>query len=226
MQQATSLDRAFRRNRLCGAVVLAVALLAGRPARASALEIKVAEISIAGGTVRAVLELRDVFTSSFQKVIEAGGSLYVRIEAELWEDRAAWDRLVAPNVTITFKVSPNGQPNIITVNDPAGSAASFPAYPSSLPLRVDVAPATRIEDLRKYYMHAIARVGLGGESEIEGVGDAVFGTDRDASGVAAIGKLFFREALRISDYLQSATAETTSRRFTGKQITAPPLIKP
>ena len=75
-------------------------------------------------------------------------------------------------------------------------------------------------------MHAIARLGLGGEGEIEGIGDAVFGSDRDASGVASVGKFIFREVLRLSDYIQSSTAETTSRRFTGKQISSGNTHKP
>jgi hypothetical protein len=191
-----------------------------------ALEIKVAEINIAGGSVRAVVELRDVFTTSFTKVIETGGSIYVRVDAELWEDRATWDRLVAQGVILTFRVTPGDRPQVIAVKDPAGSTASFPAYPSALPLTVDLAPGSRIEEARKYYMHAIARLGLGGDGEIEGLGDAVFGNDRDASGVAAVGKFIFREMLRLNDYIQSSTAETTSRRFTGKQISAGTARKP
>jgi hypothetical protein len=222
--RANPVQRQSSRGRTGALVLVGLFFVSSIPVHA--LEIKVAEINLAGGSVRAVVELRDVFTSSLKKVIETGGSIYVRVEAELWEDRATWDRLVAQGVIVTFRVSTSDRPQVIAVKDPAGQSSSFPAYPSELPLTVDLAPSSRIEEARKYYMHAIARLGLGGEGEIEGIGDAVFGSDRDASGVASVGKFIFREVLRLSDYIQSSTAETTSRRFTGKQISSGNTHKP
>ncbi len=213
-------------GRQAATILMGLAVLLSSSARLLALEIRVAEVSLAGGSVRAVIELRDVFSTSLKKMIETGGSLYIRIEAELWEDRATWDRLVAQGVMMTFRVSSGDKPQVLSVRGPAGGMTSFPGYPSELPLKIDLAPGSRIEDARKYYMHAIARLGLGGESEIEGIGDAVFGNDRDASGVAAVGKFLFREVLRLSDYIQSTTAETTSRRFTGKQIISRAVANP
>jgi hypothetical protein len=196
----------------CGLAILATTPL-------SALEARMVELRAGGPLVHAVLELRDVFGRKDRDLVDAGGTLYVQIDAELWEDRPTWDRIVSPPSTTVFRILRDRARKHIALADPDGGVMSYVEFPDRLPLRLEVAPADRIQDESRYYLFAVATVGgsprRGGTRE---VGDAVFGDEREASGLAAVGRFLFRTAQQISDYLQTASVDFTSRRMTGKQI--------
>ena len=184
---------------------------------ASALEARVADLSAAAPFVRAAVNVKDAFPPPFRQVLADGGTLYLRIQAELWEDRT-WDRLIAPRLALTFRIGRGPQTGSLTVNDPAGTQTTYPGYPALFTIHLDLAPLDRLEDERQYYVHAIATLGTTEGREIDDVGNVVFGSDSDSSGLAAIGKYVFRKALEITDYFQSASSETTSRKWTGNEI--------
>lgn len=184
---------------------------------AAAFEVTVTELSAEFPAVRASVSLKDAFAPPFRQVLVDGGTLYLRIQAELWEDRA-WDRLTAPRIILTFRIEPGVQTGTVTVNDPAGTPTTYPDYPALFTARIDLAPIDRLDDARRYYVHAIATLGTSEGREIDDVGNVVFGSESDSSGLAAIGKYVFRKAVEITDYFQTASSETTSRKWSGKEI--------
>jgi hypothetical protein len=201
-----------------GRLLFTSAFIAVASAPLLALDAKVGEIRVAATVVRAALELKGVFRPAYRQVIEEGGTLFVRIESELWEDRPAWDRLASPARVTVFRVRRDRVARRVTVADPSGALVPYADFPDPLGVTIDVAPADRIQDDGRYYLHALTRVGNSLDLESREVGDAVFGSDEDASGLAAVGKFIFRKAQQISEYLQTVTADVTSRKLTGKQI--------
>ena len=69
---------------------------------------------MAGGGIRATLEIRDMFPEKFQAVLEDGAAIDLRLQIELWEDRPVWDKLAQPAVVSVFRI----------VMDPATRIAS------------------------------------------------------------------------------------------------------
>jgi hypothetical protein len=190
---------------------------AGSTAIAADMDAQLGEVRAIGPTVRASLDLRDLFTEKYRAMLQSGGTLHVRIQAEVWEDRSLWDKLVRPAIISVFRIirDPNGQ---ITVADAVGIVTSLPWTAAALPLRVDVAPLDAIDDNRKYYLRVVATVGTIEEREVEVTGDAVFGKGESTVSVARVGKLIFNTVLQVSDYLQSVTSEVRSRVFQGREV--------
>ncbi|MBI2834633.1 MAG: hypothetical protein HYX76_09445 [Acidobacteria bacterium] len=183
-----------------------------------ALEGKVTDLRAMGTSVQAAFELKEVFQEKFRRLIERGGNIHVRVEAELWEDRPAWDRLVRPAAVVDFRVARDPVARVIVVADPFGGTTSYTSYPDPLLVRVDVAPIERIVEAAEYYVHAVLTIGTLAEREIEDVNDAVFGRDEESTGIGTIGKFVIGKILQISDYFQRTTTETSSRTFTGRHI--------
>ena len=50
------------------------------------------------------------------------------------------------------------------------------------------------------------------------VGDAVFGSEGDTNSLGALGRMVVKTAMKVSDYLQSVSAETKSRKLAGAEI--------
>jgi hypothetical protein len=90
-----------------------------------------------------------------------------------------------------------------------------------MPIDVALGDAARVSASARYYVHVIATLGTLAEREVDDVGDAVFGKPSDANSLGALGRLVFRTVLQISDYLQSVTAETRSRKLAGSDIIRP-----
>ncbi len=211
MIRPSGVGRLPRRPVVAALVVLLLAT------RGEALEARVTEWQVAGGTVRAAVELRDVFADRFRKLVEDGRTLHVQVTSELWETRTLWDRLVrAPSASV-FGAVRDPALRTIVVEDAAGTRLSFASFPKTMVVWIDVAPASRFDASRTYYLHLSVTVGTVAEREIEGVSDAVFGTG-EASGLGALGKLFFQKVLKLADYLQSESCETTSRKTPGRDI--------
>ena len=200
-------------------VIAAIVIVATAIEAWAGMEAQLNEVRAIGPTVRASLDLRDAFTEKYRGMLQGGGTLHVRIQAEIWEDRPLWDKLVRPAIVSVFRVirNPNSE---IGVADAVGIVASLPWMSASLPLRVDVAPLEAIHDDRKYYLRIVATIGTIEERQIEETGEAVFGRGESSVSVARVGKLIFNTVLQVTDYLQSVTSEIRSRVFQGREVRA------
>jgi hypothetical protein len=201
---------------------IAAALLVGSavvaPVTLAALDTRISELRTIGRTVRAAVDVRDMFPENLRSVVQSGSALHVRVQAELWEDRPMWDRLVRPAVVTVFRIVRDPTTAQIAVSDAVGQVASFATYPEMVPLRVDVGPADAVSDGSRYYLRLMTTIGTIAEREIESTGDAVFGRDESTVSIASVGKLLFRTVLQITDYLQSVSAEARSRVFEGREL--------
>lgn len=205
-------------GRACAALALAMFLGLMAAAPAHALETHIGEVRALDKSVLASLNLRDVFSEKFRQVLQSGGALHIRVQAELWEDRPIWDRLVRPAVVTVFRIVRDPSTAQLAISDAFGKLLAFPAYPDTLPLRVDVAPAEAIADSTRYYLRLITTVGTIAEREIAQTDDAVFGRDEGTVSLKQVGKFLFHTVLQITDYLQSVTSEARSRVFQGREL--------
>jgi hypothetical protein len=190
--------------------------IAGGDARAAALEVRVAQVRAASTRVAATLELRDLLRDGFLEILRRGRSIFLQVEAELWEDRRIADRLTLTTSPLTFRIDADGA-GIVVVSQ-SGDRAAYGDPTAPLPLRVDVGPASVLVDDRAYYLRAAATAATVAERDIEQVGTAIFGDPQSAAGLAGLGRFVFGTLLRIGRYLESASAETTGDRLTGLQI--------
>ena len=196
-------------------------LLAATPA--AALEVQVKDLRAPASVVTTVIELRDVLPDRFKKTLEGGGILHLRVQAELWESRPVWDRLVYPAIVRVFRFR-RASVDGLSITDPSGTTTNFPAPPESVPVVVNLGDTTRLTPAERYYVHVIATLGTLAEREVDEVGDAVFGRASETNGLGSLGRLVFRAVLQVSDYLQSVSAETRTRKTAGADIlkAAPP----
>src|SRR5882672_10442776 len=195
--------------------MLVCGLLTAAPA--TALDVHVKDVRAESSSVTATLELRDVLPDRFRRTLDEGGVLHLRVQAELWESRPVWDRLVYPAIVRVLRFR-RASSDGLSVTDPNGSATTYAAAPRSLPVVLDLGDARRITPAERYYVHVIATLGTLAEREVDEVGDAVFGRPSEANGLGSLGRLVFRTALQISDYLQSVSAETRSRKMSGVDL--------
>jgi len=186
-------------------------------APAAALDVQVKEVRAASSVVSATLELRDILPDRFKKTLDQGGVLHLRVQAELWESRPVWDRLVFPAVVRVFRFT-RGSGNSMSITDPGGAVTTSQTPPRLMPVGVDLGDARRLTPAEQYYVHVIATLGTLAEREVDDVGDAVFGRPSETNGLGSLGRLVFRTVLQVSDYLQSASAETKSRKKPGSDI--------
>jgi hypothetical protein len=203
--------------RLSKGSIIAIVCLLLLAAPAAALEVQVKDLRAPASLVTTTIELRDVLPDRFRKTIDEGGVLHLRVQAELWESRPVWDRLVYPAIVRVFRfrrVSTDG----MSITDPSGSTTTYPAPPRSLPFVVDLGETRRLTAAARYYVHVIATLGTLAEREVDEVGDAVFGRESETNSLGSLARLVFRTALQVSDYLQSVSAETRGRRTAGADI--------
>jgi hypothetical protein len=202
-----------------GIVTAASMLLAA--ADASALDVRVTDLRAAAAVVSASVELRDVLPDKFKQMLDQGGVVHLRLEAELWERRPVWDRLVYPAVVRVFRLARTPSGREVTVTDADGLVSSHPALPNPLPITVRIGSADRLSSAARYYAHIVATLGTIAEREIEDAGDAVFGRADETTGLGSFGRMVFQKVLEISEYLQSVSAEGVSRNIAGAQILKP-----
>ena len=177
--------------------------LASTAAPAAALEVEVKAVRTPAGAVSAVVELRDIIPDRFKKTIDEGGALHLRVQAELWEARPVWDRLVYPAIVRVVRMARGSVP------------------PSPMPVTLDLGKSDRLVSSSRYYVHVIATLGTIAERDVDTVGDAVFGRETETNGLGSLGRFVVRTAIQISDYLQSVTAEARSRRLAGADLIRP-----
>lgn len=197
---------------------LAALLLILAAAPAAALEVQVKDLRGPATAVTATIELSDLVPDRFRKTLDDGGVLHLRVQAELWESRPVWDRLVYPAIVrvLRFRRAPSKGLSII---DPDGASTTYADAPKTLPVELALGDAKRVAAAERYYVHVIATLGTLAEREVDDVGDAVFGRPSETGGgLVSLGRLMFRTALQVNDYLQSVSAETRSHRTAGADI--------
>jgi hypothetical protein len=186
--------------------------------RAVALEARIAELRIAGGTLRAALEIRDMFPAKFQSVLEQRGAIYLRVQIELWEHRLVWDKLVQPAVVSVFRIVLEPSTRQVSVADRYGEVSRQPAWQEPLVLRLELARGEAIADETRYY--ARAQTTLGTIAEREEAAEGVFGTDEGSVTLGSVGRVLFHAVLQVNDYLQSVSATVRTRDITGRELRA------
>ena len=203
------------------ATALAWLLILAVPASAAGLEVHVKDVRSAAAAVRTAVELRDILPDRFKKLIDEGSVLHLRVQAELWESRPVWDRLVYPAIVKAFRLGRSPSKQEVVITDAAGSTSNYASVPNTMPVMVDLGETSRVAASQKYYVHVIATLGTLAERDVDEVGDAVFGRDSETGTLGSLGRMVFRTALKVSDYLQSVSAEGRSRRIDGRDIIRP-----
>jgi hypothetical protein len=190
-------------------------------ANAAALGVDVKELRAAAAVLTARIELRDVLPDRFKRTIDEGGVVHLRVQAEVWERRPVWDRLVYPAVVQVFRLARTPSGREFAVYDPDGTVTVEPSIPDPLTLAIRIGNADRLSGAARYDAKVIATLGTIAEREIDEVGDAVFGRPEESSSLGALGRIVLKRMLQISDYLQSVSAEGMSRNIAGVQILKP-----
>ena len=188
------------------------------PAPALALDSKLIEMRVAGGSLFAALELRNLFPPKFQSVLENRAAIYMRVQIELWEDRPVWDKLAQPAVIAVFRMVLDSQTRQVRVSDQYGEVSRQPAWQEPLSLLLDLGRADSLADGARYYVRALATLGTLAEKETATATKVVFGDDDSTVSVAAMGKVLFRAVLQVNEYLQSESSEIRSREITGREL--------
>ena len=201
-------------------VLLAACLGLGVAAPASALDARVTEMRIAGGSVFAAIELKDIFPVKFQSVLEAGGAIHLRLQVELWENRPVWDKQVQPTAINVFRMVFERDTRQVKVSDRYGEVSVQPAWQEPLALRIDLGRAEALSDKAQYYVRVLATLGTIAEKESATASSVVFGDDDSAVSLAAMGKMLFNAVLQANEYLQSVSADTRTRDLAGRELKA------
>jgi hypothetical protein len=188
---------------------------------AAALGVEIKDLRAAASAVIASIEVRDVLPDRFRQTVDRGGVVHLRVHTEVWERRPVWDRLVYPAVVRVFRLARTPSGREFAVYDPDGGFTVHPEVPNPVPLAVRVGNADRLVDAARYYAKVVATLGTLADREIEDAGDAVFGRPEDSTGLEAFGRMVFKKVLEMSDYLQSVSAQGTSRNIPGGQILKP-----
>ena len=203
---------------LVRAASLALVLLLTSAAPARALETRLTELRVAGGGIRASLEIRDMFPAKFQAILEEGTAIHLRLQIELWEDRPVWDKLAQPAVVSIFRIVLDPATRQVSVADAYGEVSRQPAWQEPLKLRPDLGRADALSDGARYYVRVLATLGTIAEKETERASKAVFGDDESAVSLAGMGKMLFHAVLQVNDYLQSISADIRSRDVSGREV--------
>jgi len=175
-------------------------MLVATASAAAALEIQIKDVRTETTVVRATIELRDLVPERFKRLLDQNGSLHLRVQAELWESRPVWDRLVYPATVQAIRMT------------------ASTTLPNPMPMSIDLGARDRIVATGRYYLHVIATLGTIAERDADDVGDAVFGRESETNTLGSLGRLVFRTAIQISDYLQSVSAESKSKKLAGKDL--------
>ena len=188
------------------------------PAPILALEARVTHVRIAGQRVSAALEVGDLLRDKFLKLVREGRAVFVQLEAALWEDRRVFDRVVIATPPATWRVDRDAASAGVMLQDQHGGLIRHADIGQPLPLAVDLGPAARVVDDGVYYLHAEITAATVDERDIDRTGQAIFGDEQSGASLVNVGRFVFRTLLRMGKYFESATAEVTSRRVSGREI--------
>lgn len=198
-------------------MVLAVVMTGADARAAAALEMRVGEVRAAAARVAATLELSDLLRDRFLDLVQQGNSIFLQLQAELWEDRRIADRLALTTPALTYRIAGDGGVGMI-ITSQSGDRVTHTDLRVPVPVRVDVGPVSVLADDRAYYLRAQVTLATIADRDIDEFGTAIFGDPQSAAGLASLGRFVFGTLLRIGKYLESASADATSPRYTGLQI--------
>ncbi|HVD94329.1 MAG TPA: hypothetical protein VNC21_18660 [Vicinamibacterales bacterium] len=200
--------------------LLACLIVAGVATPAAALEARLTEMRVAGGSIRAALEIREMFPAKFQAILEEGGAIHLRLQIELWEDRPVWDKLAQPSVITIFRIVLDPATRQVTVADRYGEVSRQPAWQEPLVLMTNLGRADALSDTAQYYVRALITLGTIAEKDTAKTTNAVFGEDESSVSIASMGKILFHAVLQVNDYLQSVSSEVRTRDVKGRDVKA------
>ena len=189
--------------------------------RAAALEMRVEQVRAASARVAATLELRDLLRDRFLDIVKQGQSIFLQLQAELWEERRLADRLALTTPALTYRIAGDGSSGLV-ITSQFGERVTHTDARLPVPLRVDVGPASVLVDDRAYYLRAQVTLATIADRDIDQFGTAIFGDPQSAAGLAGLGRFVFGTLLRIGKYLESESADVTSGRYSGLQIKVGP----
>src|SRR5678810_1226164 len=93
------------------------------------------DVQTPASAVRTTIELRDILPDRFKKMMmDDGRILHLRVQAELWESRPIWDRLVYPAIVRVFRVGRGPAGRNVAITDPNGAATTYPVMPGTMPV--------------------------------------------------------------------------------------------
>jgi hypothetical protein len=187
-------------------------------AHAFALDIVIKDVRTSSSLVTTAIEIRDAFPERFRKLVDEGGVLHLRLQAELWESRPVWDRLVYPAIVRVFRMARAPSRRDISISDSAGTTSTQATVPNPLPVVIELGKTDRLNASAKYYVHVLATIGTLAEREADDVGDAVFGRESEANSLGSLGRFVVRTMIKVSDYLQSVSAEASTKKLPGADI--------
>jgi hypothetical protein len=194
-------------------VALAVQAWAAEP-----FEVQVTPPHVPAATVSATIQLRDVLPDRFRKLVDNGGVLHLRVQTELWQSRANWDRLVYPAIVRVLRLVRGQTGRGVTVTSADGAVSTYVTMPNPMPIVVEIGGAERLSADDRYYVHTVATLGTLDEREADSVSEAIFGRESETGTLGSLGRVVFRKVLQIGDYLQSVSAEGRSGTLPGREI--------
>ena len=200
---------------------IGLALMLLCASRAAAFEVSLKHVSTPATAVVATIEIRDPLPDRFRRLIEEGGVLHLRIQAELWESRPVWDRLVFPAIVRVYRFARGLSGSGISIADSAGTTSFYAAAPNPMGMTIECGQSARIAASARYYLRLTATAGTLAQRDADDVGDVVFGRESESTGLGSLGRAIFRTVVKVSDYLQSVSAEATSKRMSGADLLKP-----
>jgi len=205
------------RLRFAGLILLAVVAVS---TPLLALETRVMELRVAGGHLRASLEIKEMFPEKFRTVLEQRGAIHLRLQVELWQHRPVWDKQPQPTVLTVFRIVLDPSTQMVQVADQYGEVSRQPAWQEPLTLRLDLGRGDALSDSAKYYVRTQATLGTIAEREATQAADAVFGPEEGSVTLGSMGRVLFHAVLQVNDYLQSVSTESRTRDVTGAELKA------
>jgi hypothetical protein len=205
------------RLRFAGLILLAVVAVS---TPILALETRVMELRVAGGHLRASLEIKEMFPEKFRTVLEQRGAIHLRLQVELWQHRPVWDKQPQPTVLTVFRIVLDPSTQMVQVADQYGEVSRQPAWQEPLTLRLDLGRGDALSDSAKYYVRTQATLGTIAEREATQAADAVFGPEEGSVTLGSMGRVLFHAVLQVNDYLQSVSTESRTRDVTGAELKA------
>jgi hypothetical protein len=200
---------------------LALGLMVLSASPAAALDVSLKRASTAATVVVAAIDVRDPLPDRFRRLVDDGGVLHLRVQAELWETRPVWDHLVFPAIVRVFRLARGLAGSGVSIADSAGSTSFHTAVPNPLTVMIELGQSSRITAAARYYVRLTAIAGTLAERDADDVGDVVFGRESESTGLGSFGRMIFRTVVKVSDYLQSVSAEATSKRMSGTDLLKP-----
>src|SRR5574338_254311 len=192
------MPRVLAMTALC-ALALTVPLLA--------LDGRVADLRSSAGRVHASIQLDNPFAATQRTILERGGTLHVRVELGVWEDRAVFDRTVEPAHVSVFRVIRKPDGSQIGVVDPRGTLVTYKPYPDRVAIDIDTCGMDQLAPDAKYYIDGTVTIGTLGEDDLDEASEAVFGRDDDRAGLKRVGKFLLNSVLQMKDYVDSVSTE-------------------